>query len=647
MKTKLSVLLGLALPLISISQSWIPNAGQNALLTNSRLGSGIMLGPGNIQPSGLPTFPLPWAQGPSFTTPPSTPQEFAMTVISKLNYDGMMVATHPSMTQGNVVIRLRNTTFTSQINRGHDWQIGSTGVNDGAGAGNFVIYDVEKPVCGAGVPWLCGISNQNNAPYFMIRGYNSTSPLTGGYVGINEVNPQNRLQIRTAIPNTSGLRFSDLTSTSPLLANPGLGVLSLDQNGDVIYVNAGGGNAGPGLGNICQAVQNPLAGHYEIPLNSFDFNFSGDSPNRNKVNVGYNCGIPTNGKFNVSTAFQSDPNNNSSYSIHSLNTNGGSSSKNTAVYGEANAWLVQGVITPDQRGVWGFASGEGNSIGVQGEAEHAANVGGAGFAAYGGYFKAITSNPSTNYGIYAEAANGQIMNGNSANWAGYFVGDVNVSGSGWYGGIWVTSDRKYKKDIEKLGNVTGKLQRLSGYTYNYNVEQFKAKNFDKSEQIGLIAQEVKEVFPQLVKEDDKGLLSVNYQGMIPVLLEAAKEQQQQIEELKALVNSLIANTDLENKVGTNKNTLVELSDKNAIVLNQNVPNPFAESTVISYNIPTDFTKAQILFSTNDGKVIRTIDITEKGASNLNVFANDLTHGLYTYSLVVDGKTIDTKKMIKQ
>lgn len=113
MKRKLSLLVGLALPFISISQSWIPNGAQNALLTNSRVGAGIMLGPGGVQPSGLPTFPLPWAQGPSGFVAPPAPSILAMTIISKLNYDGLMVASHPTMVTGNVVVRLRNSTYDS------------------------------------------------------------------------------------------------------------------------------------------------------------------------------------------------------------------------------------------------------------------------------------------------------------------------------------------------------------------------------------------------------------------------------------------------------------------------------------------------------------------------------------------------------
>ncbi|MCE9538480.1 MAG: tail fiber domain-containing protein, partial [Bacteroidetes bacterium] len=93
-------------------------------------------------------------------------------------------------------------------------------------------------------------------------------------------------------------------------------------------------------------------------------------------------------------------------------------------------------------------------------------------------------------------------------------------------------------------------------------------------------------------------------------------------------------------------TDVELSNKNAIVLNQNVPNPFAEQTTISYFLPDNISRAQILFFEQSGKIIKTIDLTEKGKGQLNVFANDLSSGIYTYSLIVDGQTTETKKMVK-
>jgi hypothetical protein len=82
-------------------------------------------------------------------------------------------------------------------------------------------------------------------------------------------------------------------------------------------------------------------------------------------------------------------------------------------------------------------------------------------------------------------------------------------------------------------------------------------------------------------------------------------------------------------------------------LNQNVPNPFAEQTVITYSIPESVKKADILFYDSNGKLINSIFIKERGNSQLNVFANDLSTGIYTYTLVADGQIVASKKMVKQ
>ena len=92
---------------------------------------------------------------------------------------------------------------------------------------------------------------------------------------------------------------------------------------------------------------------------------------------------------------------------------------------------------------------------------------------------------------------------------------------------------------------------------------------------------------------------------------------------------------------------VILSQANTVILNQNTPNPFAESTVITYSIPKSFSKAQIIFRTVTGEVIKTADIKSAGKGLITVYASDISKGLYTYTLVIDGKTIDTKKMIKE
>ena len=95
-----------------------------------------------------------------------------------------------------------------------------------------------------------------------------------------------------------------------------------------------------------------------------------------------------------------------------------------------------------------------------------------------------------------------------------------------------SSDERLKKNIFPLKNVLSKLAALNGYTY-----QWKDSSKGTEEQIGFIAQEVEKQFPQLVQTNDKGMKSVAYANMGPVLLEAIREQQVQIDELKKMINT--------------------------------------------------------------------------------------------------------------
>ena len=107
----------------------------------------------------------------------------------------------------------------------------------------------------------------------------------------------------------------------------------------------------------------------------------------------------------------------------------------------------------------------------------------------------------------------------------YGNGNATLSGT-----LTQNSDLRLKKNIISIHNALDAIKQLNGYTYNW-----KDNSRDESLQTGVIAQEVQKIFPSLVKEDEKGILSVNYSGLIPVLIEAIKEQQKQIDELKQML----------------------------------------------------------------------------------------------------------------
>ena len=143
---------------------------------------------------------------------------------------------------------------------------------------------------------------------------------------------------------------------------------------------------------------------------------------------------------------------------------------------------------------------------------------------------------------------------------------LTVNGTTWCSsGGWTGSDIRWKKNISEINDVLINVLALKPVTYQLRADEFPEMNFTNDVQIGLIAQDVEKVFPNLVMTDNKGYKAVSYEKLSVILLEGMKEQQMQIEsykseiqtfrtkvnqiesqqkeidELKTLVNSLIAN----------------------------------------------------------------------------------------------------------
>jgi N-acetylneuraminic acid mutarotase len=92
------------------------------------------------------------------------------------------------------------------------------------------------------------------------------------------------------------------------------------------------------------------------------------------------------------------------------------------------------------------------------------------------------------------------------------------------------SDARLKKNVEPIAEAGALLAQLHGYRY-----QWKDENADAEKQLGLLAQEVQKVLPELVKEGENGKLGVNYSGLIPVLLEALKAEQSRNDLQQAMI----------------------------------------------------------------------------------------------------------------
>lgn len=204
-------------------------------------------------------------------------------------------------------------------------------------------------------------------------------------------------------------------------------------------------------------------------------------------------------------------------------------------------------------------------------------------------------------------------------------------------GYWANSDSRLKADILPIENALDMVMCLNGKTYTLKDANQKSTKDDVK--YGLIAQEVKEIIPELVKEtmDSVSYLSINYDGLIPILIEAIKEQQNSIDNLKRELDNLKQNS---NSQGSVKNKTV------GHILYQNKPNPFREETTIRYYLSSDVNYAMINIYDLQGTQIRSFKLQNTiGKSEITVDASSLKSGIYYYALIVDGKEIDIKRMM--
>lgn len=232
----------------------------------------------------------------------------------------------------------------------------------------------------------------------------------------------------------------------------------------------------------------------------------------------------------------------------------------------------------------------------------------------------------------------------------------------------IASDRKFKKEITLIENATEVISKLKPSNYFLNTDNPYGLQFSNSKQFGFISQEVEAVLPDLVEDvhkpamvDQKGNVikkdveykALNYIGFIALLTRGMQEQQKTIEQ-QTLINS-----DLQNQLNDQKQQINSLTQKLAgttginttgysgteFQMGQNEPNPFSHETVVKYTLPQTVGSAYMAVYDLTGKQITTFPLTQKGSSFISISSEKLSAGIYIYSIVADGKIMDSKRMI--
>lgn len=245
------------------------------------------------------------------------------------------------------------------------------------------------------------------------------------------------------------------------------------------------------------------------------------------------------------------------------------------------------------------------------------------------------------------------------------VGNIKASGT-------ITpSDLRLKRNVIDFDRGLEDVIKLNPKSFEYNG---KGGTVNGSRHIGLIAQDLQEIIPEFVQEfshqeimsrslneeislgPKESFLEIHDSEIKYLLINAIKDQQKIIEDQKEEIESQDERiTDLEATVVELKNLILDLKNSVDVNLNgedlgylgQNVPNPYRGETTVTYVVPDKAVNAAINIYDTNGKFIKEVKIGQKGKGQINIHANNLPSGVYSYQLVVDGKVLDGKKMVLQ
>jgi hypothetical protein len=119
------------------------------------------------------------------------------------------------------------------------------------------------------------------------------------------------------------------------------------------------------------------------------------------------------------------------------------------------------------------------------------------------------------------------------------TGGVGVSGALYVGGdiySYAASDERLKENLTKINDSLDKINKISGYSYNWNSIAQEMHPERTELDYGVVAQEVKEVLPSAVVEREDGYLAVNYDRIIPLLIECVKSLKEELDTIKQGAN---------------------------------------------------------------------------------------------------------------
>lgn len=260
--------------------------------------------------------------------------------------------------------------------------------------------------------------------------------------------------------------------------------------------------------------------------------------------------------------------------------------------------------------------------------------------------QAVGTAPNTlSYGIFGEAY------GQGSTYAGWFQGAVEINGPLTVMGVSVPSDKRYKTNIRKFENALDKVLQLDVKRYQFT-EAHEDINFPEGEQIGFMAQDLERFFPELIttqqhqtlnfetgsRNEAVELKTVNYLGLIPVLIKSMQEMQDQHESETATLRSEVQA--LKAIVSA-----TDGADVGPASISAPVPNPARSSARIEYQLPESAKSASIAVVDLSGKEVQRVQLGNELSGTAQLNTSTLPAGVYFCNLLVNGSSVKSSKMV--
>lgn len=325
---------------------------------------------------------------------------------------------------------------------------------------------------------------------------------------------------------------------------------------------------------------------------------------------------------------------NYNYGIHTWVPN--DKSFNIAIYGSSSP--TSGVMS------------SGRTFGVYGSAGMAAS--GYNYGVYG--FLSGDNNGAAVFGSISSSSGVDT----GGKYAGYFDGPIRVSGKLTATTVVNLSDIRLKDNIVSLssfGEKSSTLDNVLGMnviSYNYKSQPRRSEaegdtaraihakldsKADAKRHYGLSAQELQTIYPDLVETGQDGYLAINYIELVPILIRSIQELKAELDEVKGFDGDAAMSRGFSTAVS-------QMTAVSGNVLYQNTPNPFKEQTTIRFKLADNAQNAAICIFDMTGKLLRRLPVSSDEMS-VSINGWELGEGMFLYTLMVNGRDIDTKRMI--